>query len=179
MGIVEKISWKIQVTLDARAALGVLCEQLSDELFRFALSMTGNREYAQDTVQEVFAQLSGNLKLVRSIDEPQRYLFRAVRYTAMKHQKRVDRYWEEIPDQLVIVSDELPLDERMALQQALAKLPAEQREVVILKEMLNWSFREIAERLEISLNTAASRHRYALAKLRQELAPAEEAAGHV
>ncbi|HEY0256091.1 MAG TPA: sigma-70 family RNA polymerase sigma factor, partial [Candidatus Methylacidiphilales bacterium] len=50
-------------------------------------------------------------------------------------------------------------------------LPAEQKAVVVLKIWEEMTFAEIAEVLEISANTAASRYRYALDKLRDELRP--------
>jgi RNA polymerase sigma-70 factor (ECF subfamily) len=53
---------------------------------------------------------------------------------------------------------------------ALAQLPAEQREVVVLRIYGDMQFHEIAESLSISINTAQSRYRYAIAALRKRLA---------
>lgn len=52
---------------------------------------------------------------------------------------------------------------------ALAALPGEQREVVILKIFQDLSFKEIASVCGLSINTAASRYRYALEKLRASI----------
>jgi len=52
-------------------------------------------------------------------------------------------------------------------------LPDEQREVVILKIWNELTFAEIAQILEISQNTAASRYRYALGALKKNLQPHE------
>ena len=57
------------------------------------------------------------------------------------------------------------LDERLLLERALGDLPAEQREVVVLKIFEGWTFQEIAALTDEPLNTMASRYRYALAKL--------------
>jgi RNA polymerase sigma-70 factor (ECF subfamily) len=57
------------------------------------------------------------------------------------------------------------------LTQALAGLPLEQRSVAQLKLWDGLTFEEIAEVQGIPLNTAASRYRYALEKLRSELRP--------
>jgi RNA polymerase sigma-70 factor (ECF subfamily) len=54
---------------------------------------------------------------------------------------------------------------------ALGELPEEQRAVVHLKLWEGLTFEEIAEALEISANTAASRYRYGLDKLRERLRP--------
>jgi RNA polymerase sigma-70 factor (ECF subfamily) len=59
----------------------------------------------------------------------------------------------------------------LALQSALADLPVEQREVVVLRVWGRMTFEEAAVVLEISPNTAASRYRYGLAKLKSRLQP--------
>jgi DNA-directed RNA polymerase specialized sigma24 family protein len=51
----------------------------------------------------------------------------------------------------------------------LAALPAEQREVIVLKIWHEYTFEEIGELLEISPNTAAGRYRYGLQKLKTSL----------
>jgi len=50
----------------------------------------------------------------------------------------------------------------MLIDDALKRLPAEQREVVYLKVFEGMTFQEIADRCEISINTAGSRYRYAI-----------------
>ena len=59
----------------------------------------------------------------------------------------------------------------LALQAALADVPDEQREVLILRIWGQMTFEEAASALDISPNTAASRYRYALAKLKERLKP--------
>ena len=63
---------------------------------------------------------------------------------------------------------------REALAKALAELPSEQRAVVHLKLWERWTFEQIAAALEIPPNTAASRYRYGLDKLRDLLRPLYE-----
>src|ERR1017187_4161428 len=63
---------------------------------------------------------------------------------------------------------------RAALAGALAELPAEQRAVVHLKLWDGLTFEQIAGALDIPLNTAASRYRYGLDKLRERLRPIYE-----
>ena len=60
-------------------------------------------------------------------------------------------------------------DERQLIEQALRSLPAEQREVIHLKVYEDMTFQQIAQTLGLSINTAASRYRYALEKLRRLL----------
>jgi RNA polymerase sigma factor (sigma-70 family) len=60
--------------------------------------------------------------------------------------------------------------EEARLKQALANLPAEQREVVLLRIYGGFSFKEIAKMTECPLNTALGRMHYALKALQKELA---------
>jgi RNA polymerase sigma-70 factor, ECF subfamily len=61
-------------------------------------------------------------------------------------------------------------ERRAAVEAALRRLPEAQREVLVLKVWGELSFPQIADSLHIPVNTAASRYRYALARLREELA---------
>lgn len=63
-----------------------------------------------------------------------------------------------------------PDEREKAVAAALKLLPPEQREVVTLKIWGDLTFDEIGRQLEISPNTAASRHRYALTALKKHLA---------
>ncbi|HXC99497.1 MAG TPA: sigma-70 family RNA polymerase sigma factor, partial [Verrucomicrobiae bacterium] len=63
---------------------------------------------------------------------------------------------------------------REMLAQALGELPADQRAVLHLKLWEGLTFEQIAEALDISPNTAASRYRYGLDKLRDRLRPLYE-----
>ena len=61
------------------------------------------------------------------------------------------------------------------LQEALAQLPEDQREVFLLKEVSGLKFREIAEIVDAPVPTIKSRMRYALQALRGHLAAYEDA----
>ncbi|HUB27880.1 MAG TPA: sigma-70 family RNA polymerase sigma factor, partial [Tepidisphaeraceae bacterium] len=60
-------------------------------------------------------------------------------------------------------------ERQAAIEAALNQLPGDQREVVVMKIWGGLSFEQIGEALGVPLNTAASRYRYALAKLESEL----------
>jgi RNA polymerase sigma-70 factor, ECF subfamily len=60
-------------------------------------------------------------------------------------------------------------DDKLTVLEALRKLSSDYQEVLFLKFYQGFSFREIGEMLKISVNTAASRYRYALDKLSKVL----------
>jgi RNA polymerase sigma-70 factor (ECF subfamily) len=64
-------------------------------------------------------------------------------------------------------------ERRAAIEEAMRRLPGEQREVLVLKIWGELTFEQIGAALDVSTNTAASRYRYALAALRRELSTAE------
>ena len=65
----------------------------------------------------------------------------------------------------------LDKEQQHEIEQALRSLPVEQREVVHMKVYEQMTFQQIADELAISINTAASRYRYAMDKLRLLLGP--------
>lgn len=164
--LLRRLSWKVSVRLDPVSALGELFEAYADSLFRYAVTLTASRAAAEDAVQDVFLALSRDPGRLRTIDDPQPYLYRAVRNQALKV---TGPSWAELPEVELFPSPGLAPDERACLLEALQQLPAEQREILFLKEVLGLSFREVGQILEIPLHTAASRHRYGLVKLREQL----------
>ena len=156
-------------------ALAVLYDRFGPRLYRAAIAMLGRREDAEDTVQEVFmAVLQARPWLNRSQDLTA-YLFTALRRAAARCAARRARrpiLNDSAIDQAAASAEGRddrsgPQGER--LQRALLALPTEQREVIALKIDGKLTFAEIAQVLGISINTAASRYRYALEKLRMSL----------
>ena len=122
---------------------------------------------ADDAIQQVFTAL---LERPRPVEQEEHYLRRAIRnecYTALR---RRARSVAEGPLLELAAPDERP-DDRLALERAIRELPAEQREILHLHTFEGRTFQEIAELTGESINTCASRYRYAVAKLRQMLMP--------
>jgi RNA polymerase sigma-70 factor (ECF subfamily) len=147
--------------------LADLYDRFAGTLFRHAAMILADRAAAADVVHTVFLRLA-KAGSIGDVESPA-YLRRAVRnecYSVMRTRQRdiviaVDaRLLERVEG-----ADDRPA-ERLALEQALQQLPAEQREVVHLKVWEGMTFQEIADLTGESLNTAASRYRYATEKLR-------------
>jgi RNA polymerase sigma-70 factor (ECF subfamily) len=122
---------------------------------------------AEDAIQQVFTAL---LDRRRPVQQEEHYLRRAVRnecYTALR---RRTRSAGEGPLLELAAPDDRP-DDRLALERAIRELPAEQREILHLHTFEGRTFQEIADLTGDSINTCASRYRYAVAKLRQMLMP--------
>jgi RNA polymerase sigma-70 factor (ECF subfamily) len=119
---------------------------------------------AEDVLQETFLAL---MKKAGPPLEPEHYCVRSFRNRALNYHRSLwrrlsrelesKRWFERSPG-------ESP-HEREAMR-CLTELPAEQREVIVLKIWQEYTFEQIGELLEISPNTAAGRYRYGLQKLK-------------
>ena len=149
--------------------------QLGPALLLFARRWTHSRAEAEDIVQDAFVRF---WRRQHSI-ENRALLYATVRSTALDRlrsdQRRARREAAVALDGASHLEPQFTeLDEsQQLLAAAVERLPDEQREVVILKIWNELTFAEIANILEISQNTAASRYRYALGALKKTLASHE------
>lgn len=160
-------------------------ERLYDEhgqaLYAFLLNLTRNEADTRDLLQELFIKLVRQPRLLDGVRDERAFLLRLAHNSAIDLTRRrgarergQDRLAEELD---AIFSPAGNPDEhafRAALSQALKELPEEQRAVVHLKLWEGLTFEAVATMLDIPLNTAASRYRYALDKLRERLRPLYE-----
>lgn len=141
-------------------------------LVLFACASLGERARAEDMVQQVFLRLIE--RPVHRPDNPQAYLFTAVRNAAQNEIRSLRRMVElndEQPwfDDLHSDQDTRDVMSERNLRMALWSLPEEQREVTVMHIWGEMTFPAIGSVLGISANTAASRYRYALAQLREQM----------
>jgi len=161
-------------------ALGSLYDCHAQALFAFLLNFTRNETDTRDLLQDVFCRLAARPELVAEARDPRAFLLRLAHNLAIDQMRRRttrERYHECAADELELFVPSVSADEaafRAELVAALGDLPADQRAVVHLKLWENLSFAQIADALEIPLNTAASRYRYGIDKLRGRLRPLYE-----
>ena len=149
-------------------ALADLYDRCGDGLYRYALMILGDPGGAEDAVHQAFYKLVRRAGGANEIREAEAYLRIAVRnecFSMLRH--RQSECVDKLPRLLepCSVQEEDPA-EREAIEAALRVLPSEQREVVHLKTFEGLTFHEIGERIGVPSNTAASRYRYALERLR-------------
>lgn len=133
---------------------------------------------AEDVLQEAFVRYWRHQRHLPG--NPQALLVTSIRRAALDLARREDRRAarEERADGGLEnregVFQKLPGEgdeRRQEIEVAMSRLPAEQREVLVLKIWQELTFEQIGETLEIPANTAASRYRYALNALRKQLEP--------
>src|SRR5438874_262627 len=155
-------------------------------LFTFLLRMLGDREKAEDLAQETFLRIVKGAAAWEQRARFQTWLYTIARNLCVDASRRdkfrrADSLDETGPDGDPPLVDSVPGREhapdrgaenarlRPVLQKALLSLPAEQREVFILREQAGVPFKEIAEMIGVNENTVKSRMRYALEGLRKAL----------
>jgi len=161
-----------------------------DKLLGFIRSRVSSVEEAEDILQDVFFQFVSGFNTIESLDRVTSWLYSVAR------NKIIDRYRRDAvrpkqtdfelisgkdDDAPLTLQDILPdLDNtpeatllREAIwdeiTEALAELPADQREIFIQNEIEEKGFREISEATGVSINTLLSRKRYAILALRKRL----------
>ncbi len=153
-------------TLNA-IAVKSLYEKHSAALAAYACSCGLDFASAEDVVQQLFFRLLRSE--VPMPQSPLAYLYRAVKNAAFNLRRQRGREIEMPKDDVWFVAPGKPPEVILALQNALRELPEEQRDTVFLRVWMGLTEQEIADAMEISLNTVASRYRYALEKLRKGL----------
>jgi RNA polymerase sigma-70 factor (ECF subfamily) len=167
--------WKFKCGSDD--ALRRIYEKYRKDLLRLAIMLLNDVSDAEDIVHDVFLsfaqsattlKVSGNLKsyLLTCVSNRTRNRNRAkqCRHTVTLDEAKPVTSKEKQPDQWLICGEELS-----KWTDIMAKLPYEQREVVILHLRCGMKFREIAKLQGISVNTIKGRYRYGLDKLRSIL----------
>ena len=155
-------------------------EQLAPKLLLFARQWLPSAADAEDAVQNGFVRFWKHQPLAG----PEHYplLYAAVRTSALdlirSHERRTRR---ENDDRVEVARGDEPIfdiaieqrEHAEAVQAALNQLPQPQREVVVLKVWGELTFAQIAQALGESINTIASRYRYALDAMRRHIKPNE------
>jgi RNA polymerase sigma-70 factor (ECF subfamily) len=147
-------------------------------VFAFLLHLTRSEADTRDLLQEMFVKLAGKPDLLRSVRTERSFLLRMAHNAAIDLARRRHPREESSGDLagesagfFAPANDPDEQTFREALSQALGQLPPDQRAVVHLRLWEGLTFDEIANTLDIPLNTAASRYRYGLDKLRARLRP--------
>ena len=158
-----------------------LYDEHAQALFAFLLNFTRDEQDTRDLLQEVFVRLARRPRMLDGVQEERPFLIRLAHNAAIDlirrrgaREKYREAYGEEQVSVFAPTDDPDERSFRRALETALGELPADQRAVVHLKLWAGLTFEQIADALELSPNTAASRYRYGLDKLRERLRPLYE-----
>jgi len=151
-----------------------------NDLFRTALRVIGSRSEAEDLVQETYLQAWKSFHRFETGTNCRAWLFKIL-FNVIRHDRRQlfnfnlrsfrRETREEMPEPELVY--EPPVPQHLTDEDVLAAfdhLPAQYREVVVLADVEEFAYREIAEMLDIPVGTVMSRLSRGRARLRNELA---------
>jgi RNA polymerase sigma-70 factor (ECF subfamily) len=159
-----------------RSAFAQLVEHYWDRLYRWLYHLTHDRHTAEDLTQDTFVKALANLQTFRTGGHFQAWVFRIAHNNFVNLRRSARRVREPFPDHLPSL-EEGPADQAMnretlqLLARAVGRLPSEFRSAFLLRVEEKLSFRQIAEVLQISEETARWRVFKARQKLMEVLAP--------
>jgi len=146
-------------------SLAELYERYSPDIFKYSFSILKNNEEAKDAVQEVFVRYAKNESSFKQDCSYKTWLLIIARNYCFNRIKNKNFRNEEIEDDVFIESYSPDYDMQISLKDALMKLPEEYNELIYLKEYEGFSYKEIAEITNLSLENVKIK----LFRARQEL----------
>ncbi len=162
-------------------ALEILFQRHRDKIFGFIYSKVRNQELTEDLFQDTLFKIVRTLKKGKYIEEG-KFLPWAIR---ISHNLIIDYYrksnkfkkiydseefsmFDILPDEALDAEDQMIRKQRIKkVQLIIEQLPEEQKEVLKMRIYEELSFQEIAEKTNVSINTALGRMRYALINMRK------------
>ena len=161
---------------DERAALQKLFDIYYEPLLLYCYRLIRDSESAEDIVQDCFVHIWRSRRLENFEGELDRFMFQAIKFRAINYvrdQYRRDRLADNISEE----NDELPTyfqeeevgKEIELLHYTSSCLPDECRKIFLMACLDDMKYREIAETLNISINTVKTQMKIALRFLREHL----------
>ncbi len=166
-------------------AFRMLLERHQERIYGYLLGMVRDRDLANDLFQDTFLRVIDAMQKRRGSYTQQGrwvgWVMRIARNATLDHLRSRKKwqdvsasdddgasYWDRLPDDAPAADEHLHrLQQSDWLEACIEQLPPEQREVLLLRQETELTFREIAELTDVSINTALGRMRYALLNLRR------------
>lgn len=162
-----------------REAFASLVDRHKDDLVRYLTRLSGSFEGGEELAQETFLRLWSSAPRYRHHGKLLAYLFRIGANQLRSQQRRQGRFMALLPTWRASQTETEPgpaggllaREAQDQVQWAIAQLPLEYREALVLFELEGWSYQRIAEHLACREGTVKSRIFRARRKLRETLTP--------
>ena len=168
-----------RVTEGDENAFGEIVDRYKDSLVNYLTHLVRSRDRAEEIAQDAFVRLYRSAANYRERDRLGPYLFRIATNLTVSEIRR-ERRWNLLlprlhastsasiaPPDANLITDEI----QRQVHAALEKLPVKYRAPLVLFEIEEWSYDEIAAALEVRTGTVKSRISRARELLRRQLAP--------
>ncbi len=160
-------------------SIEIIIDKYGKKVFNLAFRVTGNREDAEDVVQETFLQVYKSLDNFREESSVYTWIYKIALNNCLKAKKVMDKaYVESLDEKIEIFKDDIPNEvqewyndpeKAVLINDLLAeirhgcmhflsfRLPENQRIVYIMRNVLGFSYKDISEVLEIEENVVKAR----------------------
>lgn len=163
---------------DNAEAYGLLYNRYFEELYKHVYSKVGDEEETKDIVHEIFLKLWKKRGQYNNVKNVKGYLFMITRnhiLDLVAHHKVIQKYYDSFMGTIGLTEGtDFRIQEQeinKALDEAIASLPDKMREVFELSRKEYLSYKEIAERMDISEKTVKTQINNALKALRKKMHP--------
>jgi RNA polymerase sigma-70 factor (ECF subfamily) len=151
-------------------AVELMWNHYASDLFPYLLVVLCSRHDAEDVLQTVFLRIVQKRHRLAKARCPDAYVYKIARNEALSFisRRKRERKVKSLEESWLILPEGHKEPDELAeeLQAVLARLPQQQREVIVMKVYRQKTFLEISRLLGLSQNTVASRYRYGMEKLR-------------
>ena len=157
----------------------------NDKLFNYIIRKVGNMENAKDIYQNTWLKIAKSLPKYKDEGKFSNYLFFVATNASYDHFRKIRKDNENLyfkpatdedgkndqieslrTDDLSPEEENIQLETKTSVNDAINELPENQREVILLRSE-GFSFKEIAEMTNISINSLLSRYRYGIDKIKK------------
>ncbi|WP_348823103.1 RNA polymerase sigma factor [Flavobacterium aestuarii] len=163
------------------SALAALIKRHESKVFGFIYSKIADKDVSNDIFQDTFIKVIKTLKL-NSYNEEGKFLpwvmriahnliidhFRKSKKMPMYRETEEFSIFSVMSDDSLTIENQIIADQvEIDIRRLVEELPADQKEVLIMRMYQDMSFKEISETTGVSINTALGRMRYAIMNLRK------------
>lgn len=162
----------VRVGQDDIEAFEELYIKTEKQLYSFVLSMCKNHDDSLDIIHDTYMKIRASAHLYKPMGKPMAWIFTIARNLVMTNFKKINRisdyedYNMEDTLDLSYISD--PTD-KLVLETALTILSEEDSQIILLHAVNGMKHREIAESLDLKLNTVISKYNRGLKQLKNHL----------
>lgn len=154
-------------------ALAEIYEETRASVFGFALSISKNRQDAEDATHDTYVALYSHAASYKPMGKPLAWILTIARNFALKNLKKssrvstVEEDWERCEDEGENEGEQI--QKKLVILEAMKSLSDEERQIVTLHAVSGLKHRQIAELLDIPLSTVLSKYNRSIKKIRKEL----------
>lgn len=166
-----------QIARGEKDPLRQIYEDFSHVVFMLAYSILGQKEAAEDVMQEVFIKIWRNAGTYHNGNNPKAWIMSITRNTAIDFRRK--RSHEFLTASSTLCGSEDPYlnfgsEESLEIQQALAMLDDQERQIVVMRILSDLTYNSISKIMSIPLPTVAWKYKHGIKKLKTQLSLPKE-----